>query len=148
MTELWVTKLPTDVHRLIDNKLPEGSKCTGLTMQPLDEGTTEEYVATINGEEVIVQAPPEESANDVADAIVAQAPPPPPPPPASAKSAQVEGEESPFDTRPENEPMFGTEAPAEEEYEYDDSEDDDEEAEEWGTEAKPKKPKSKTKKKK
>ena len=67
MTELWVKKLPTDVHRLVDNKLPEGSKCTGVAMTTLDDGAVEEYVATINGQEVIVQGPAEESADDVAD---------------------------------------------------------------------------------
>jgi hypothetical protein len=142
MTELWIQKSTTDVHRLIDNKLPEGSVCTGVTMTALDEGAAEEYVAIINDQEVIVEAPAEESAADVADAIVAQAPKPKKQPKPASASAQVEGENSPFDTRPENEPMFGTQAPAEEEYEYDDSEDDDDEFED-----KPK-TKSKTKKKK
>ena len=143
MTELWVKKLPTDVHRLIDNKLPEGSKCTGVAMTALDDGTVEEYVATINGQEVIVQGPAEESADDVAAALVELAPPAPElPPELSYTGAQAEGEDNPTETQAE---------PAEEEYEYDDSEEDDEDEvadQEWGTEVKPKKPKTKTKKKK
>lgn len=144
MTELWVKKLPIDVHRLVDNKLPEGSKCTGIAMTTLDDGTVEEYVATINGEEVIVQGPAEESADDVAAALVELAPPPPPPPEPAQESAMVEGAEAPMD-----EPMFGTEGEPQadtEEYEYDDGEDDEKDYFEDHTGDKPKKAKTKKKK--
>lgn len=145
MAELWVTKSPTDVHRLVDNKLPAGSRCTGVAMTSLDEGMVEEFVATINGEEVIVQAPIEESADDVADALVAQAPPPKHPPPLehAQESAMVEGAEAPMD-----EPMFGTEGEPQadtEEYEYADEEAEDDEDDASDT---PKPKKAKTKKKK
>ena len=94
MTELWIKKSTTDVHRKIDNKLPKGSVCSGVTMIAHEDGV-EEFTAIINGEEVNVEGPPEASADEIADEIVAGAPAPHPPPaePATTQNAQVEGAE-------------------------------------------------------
>ena len=111
------SKSTTDVHRLIDNKLPPGSVCTGVTMTSLDEGAAEEYVAIINGEEVIVEAPAEESASDVADADRRAGAPEPP------RTRTAVGEPTGAQRRRRRSAEDGradVRAEAEEEYEYDD----------------------------
>jgi hypothetical protein len=103
----------TDVHRMLDNKLPAGKACTGVRL-------VEVYTAIIDGAEISIDAPvgvagysmPPEA---VADLIVAQL--------GTAENAAPEGGEAEpipaFFKQPEPEPE-------QEVYDDDDDEDDDE----------------------
>lgn len=86
----------TDVHRMIDNKLPEGSTCTAVKMY-------EVYTATIDGKDVVVSIEQGLTPEDIAIHVVSEL--------GTTKNAHVEGADVP------------EEAP--EEVEYDDSDDDD-----------------------
>lgn len=55
----------TDVHRMLDNKLPEGKKCTAVSMYLV-------YTVTIDGDDVTVSVESGLSEDDIAARIVAE----------------------------------------------------------------------------
>ena len=72
----------TDIHRMLDNKLPEGKKCENVTMY-------EVYTATIDGNEVVVSVEQGTFPDDIAARIVAEV--------GTTNNAQVEGDDAPED---------------------------------------------------
>jgi hypothetical protein len=120
----------SDVHYMIDNKLPEGKTCTAVSMYLV-------YTATIDGNDVTVSVEPDLREEDIAIRIVAEL--------GTPDNAVAEGEDVPDDEHIDTKAVAAQEDEPED---YDDGADQLEEGRPSDFDYPPPKAKSKTKKKK